>query len=78
MLIVYVGPAYKLWFILESNVNQHARYPMCLSEMRPTSMFYSPKMTWRDVQYVTLASANPEPVLSQGGFQTNGVGRKCK
>ncbi|XP_067939674.1 furin-like [Watersipora subatra] len=36
----------------------------------------NPKMTWRDVQYVTLASANPEPVLSQGGFQTNGVGRK--
>ncbi|XP_067943629.1 proprotein convertase subtilisin/kexin type 6-like [Watersipora subatra] len=36
----------------------------------------NPSLTWRDVQYITLASANPQPMISSGEFKTNGAGRK--
>lgn len=34
---------------------------------------FSPGLTWRDVQYITLMTARP---MSDGQWTTNGVGRK--
>ena len=34
---------------------------------------YSPQLTWRDVQYITLMTARP---IGDGEWVTNGVGRK--
>ena len=41
-------------------------------------IFCSLDLTWRDVQYVIVATANPDPLLSSENFTTNGAGRKCK
>ncbi|KAK3097564.1 hypothetical protein FSP39_010877 [Pinctada imbricata] len=35
----------------------------------------NPQLTWRDVQYITMLSANPEPMVD-GNWITNGMGRK--
>ncbi|OWF48429.1 Proprotein convertase subtilisin/kexin type 6 [Mizuhopecten yessoensis] len=35
----------------------------------------NPSLTWRDVQYITLLSANPEP-MADGQWRENGMGRK--
>ena len=35
----------------------------------------SPSLTWRDMQYVVMMTARPEPLLD-GDWVTNGVGRK--
>lgn len=35
----------------------------------------NPNLTWRDVQYITLLSANPEPMVD-GQWKSNGMGRK--
>ena len=34
---------------------------------------FSPQLTWRDVQYITLMTARP---IGDGEWVTNGVGRK--
>ena len=41
-------------------------------------MVCSPNLTWRDVQYLTVSTANPQPLLEYGDFTTNAVGRKCE
>ena len=38
--------------------------------------FCSSKLTWRDVQHIVVRSANPTPLLRNGGWQTNGAGLK--
>lgn len=35
----------------------------------------NPDLTWRDMQHIVIATANPDPLLD-GDFITNGVGRK--
>ena len=35
----------------------------------------NPKLNWRDLQYLTILSARPEP-LADGAWTVNGVGRK--
>ncbi|KAF6779087.1 hypothetical protein AHF37_01187 [Paragonimus kellicotti] len=37
----------------------------------------NPRLSWRDVQYLTLLTANPRPFVD-GNFTTNAVGRACK
>lgn len=37
--------------------------------------FDSPSLTWRDVQYITLLTSNPEP-MEDGMWTTNGKNRK--
>ncbi|GAA55207.1 furin-1 [Clonorchis sinensis] len=37
----------------------------------------NPRLSWRDVQYVTLLAANPAPFLD-GNFTKNAVGRSCE
>ena len=36
----------------------------------------SPHLTWRDVQHIVLRTANPQPLLANPGWSTNGVGRR--
>ena len=42
-----------------------------------TSHFYSnsPSLTWRDIQYLIVYTANPN-ILSSAGWETNGAGRQ--
>lgn len=37
--------------------------------------FNSPSLTWRDVQYITLLTSNPEP-MEDGNWISNGKNRK--
>ncbi len=41
------------------------------------SIRFSPKLTWRDVQYVAALTANPKP-FKDGNFTMNGAGRLCE
>ncbi len=36
----------------------------------------NPKLTWRDVQHITVAGGNPGPLSKEAGWSTNGVGKK--
>ena len=36
----------------------------------------NPKLSWRDMQHIVVQTANPEPLLKEDGWFTNGVGRK--
>lgn len=36
----------------------------------------NPLLTWRDMQHIVIQTANPEPLLHEDGWSTNGVGRK--
>ena len=60
-------------FILLTNIHvgEYESYYLCLISC-------SLDLTWRDVQYVIVATANPDPLLSSENFTTNGAGRKCK
>lgn len=37
--------------------------------------FFSPNLTWRDMQHLVLRTANPTPLLQNSGWSKNGVGR---
>lgn len=39
---------------------------------------FSRNLTWRDMQHIVLRTSNPEPLLANTGWVTNGVGRKGK
>ncbi|KAI1730793.1 subtilase family domain-containing protein [Ditylenchus destructor] len=36
----------------------------------------NPSLTWRDTQHIVLRTANPTPLLNNGGWSINGVGRR--
>jgi len=36
----------------------------------------TPFQTWRDIQHITLRTANPVPLLNNDGWSVNGVGRR--
>lgn len=38
--------------------------------------FFSPSLTWRDMQHLVLRTANPTPLLNNAGWSFNGVGRR--
>ena len=36
----------------------------------------NPGLSWRDMQHIVVLTSNPDPLLKESGWQTNGVGRK--
>jgi len=36
----------------------------------------NPTLTWRDMQYIVVLTSKSAPLVREGGWTTNGVGRK--
>ena len=36
----------------------------------------NPELSWRDMQHIVVMTSNPEPLMKEAGWLTNGVNRK--